>query len=183
MPIETFTKAGRKRLRWTFNRIISGQRVRQTKILPAGISTAEADSLARSWEAEIYALATGQRKEVVTIGECVKLHVADKCAEWKDASARIGILEKWAPEYKDQDATDLHEWSKQLVGYMRAKKRTMESRSDHSRIVRSEMYWRICGRQSSTPSRSGKSPRIKLLEWQCLLSAMNATIILTGGKC
>ncbi|WP_232311064.1 tyrosine-type recombinase/integrase [Herbaspirillum autotrophicum] len=58
----------------------------------------------------------------MTIGECVKLHVADKCAEWKDASARIGILEKWAPEYKDQDATDLHEWSKQLVGYMRAKK-------------------------------------------------------------
>jgi len=121
MPIETITKAGRKRLRWTFNRIISGQRVRQTKVLPAGISTAEADGLARAWEAEIYALATGQRKEVVTIGDCVKLHVADKCAEWKDATARIGILEKWAPEYKDQDATDLHDWSKKFVGYMRAK--------------------------------------------------------------
>jgi integrase len=120
MPIETITKAGRKRFRWTFNRIIEGQRIRQTKVLPAGISTAEADSLARAWEAEIYAVATGQRKEVVTIGDCVKWHVADKCTEWKDATARIGILEKWAPEYSDQNAAELHDWSKSLVGYMRA---------------------------------------------------------------
>jgi hypothetical protein len=33
MPIETITKSGRKRFRWTFNRIIDGQRYRQTKLL------------------------------------------------------------------------------------------------------------------------------------------------------
>jgi hypothetical protein len=60
MPIETITKSGRKRFRWTFNRIIDGQRYRQTKLLPAGISAQEADALARQWEAEVYAIATGR---------------------------------------------------------------------------------------------------------------------------
>lgn len=121
MPIETITKNGRKRFRWTFNRIINGQRYRQTKLLPAGISTQEADALARQWEAEVYAIATGQKKATVTIGDCVKQHVADKHAEWKDAEARIQILQRWSAEFASQDATDLHEWSKLFIGYLRAK--------------------------------------------------------------
>lgn len=122
MPIETITKAGRKRLRWTFKRVVEGERVRKAKLLPAGISAKEADELARKWEAEIYALASGTRKAVVTIGECVSTHVADKSLDWKDATKRIQILEKWGVEYANQDATDLHNWSKGFVGYLRASK-------------------------------------------------------------
>ncbi|MBF8177846.1 tyrosine-type recombinase/integrase [Herminiimonas contaminans] len=123
MPIETITKSGRKRYRWTFNRIIEGSgRIRQTKLLPAGTTAAEADALGRKWESEIYAIATGTRKAVVTIGECVRKHVADVNAEWKDREKRVRILEKWRSEYDDQDATDLHEWSKSFVGYLRANK-------------------------------------------------------------
>lgn len=59
---------------------------------------------------------------VVTIGECVSTHVADKSGDWKDATKRIQILEKWGPEYSHQDATDLHNWSKGFVGYLRASK-------------------------------------------------------------
>jgi integrase len=120
MPIETITKAGRKRYRWTFNRIIEGYgRVRQTKILPAGISLGEADKLARQWESEIYSTATGIRKPTITIGECVRQHVLDKSREWKDRRRHILTLEKWSTEYELQDATDLHDWSKQFVEYMR----------------------------------------------------------------
>ncbi|MDR6389149.1 tyrosine-type recombinase/integrase [Paraburkholderia phenoliruptrix] len=122
MPIETITKAGRKRLRWTFKRVVEGERVRKAKLLPAGISAKEADELARKWEAEIYALASGTRKAVVTIGECVSTHVADKSLDWKDATKRIQILEKWGAEYANQDATDLHNWSKGFIGYLRASK-------------------------------------------------------------
>jgi len=121
MPIETITKNGRRRFRWTFNRIIEGQRYRQTKILPAGISSTEADALARQWEAEAYAIATGQRKPIITIGDCVKHHVTDKHLEWKDAEARIQTLQRWSPEFAEQDATDLHGWSKTFIGYLRAK--------------------------------------------------------------
>jgi integrase len=122
MPIETITKAGRKRYRWTFERVIEGERVRKTKLLPATVSAKEADELARRWEGEIYSLASGTKKAVVTIGDCVSTHVADKSRDWKDATKRIQILEKWGAEYAMQDATDLHNWSKGFVGYLRASK-------------------------------------------------------------
>lgn len=121
MPIETITKAGRRRYRWTFERVIEGRRIRKAKLLPAGISAKEADELSRKWESEIYAVETGAKKPVVTIGDCIMAHVADKGSGWKDARKRIQTLEKWSAQYADQDALDLHEWSKQFVGYLRAK--------------------------------------------------------------
>lgn len=48
-------------------------------------------------------------------------HVTDKGASWKDGRKRALILEKWAPEFANQDANDLHAWSIRFVGYMRAK--------------------------------------------------------------
>ncbi|WNC91061.1 site-specific integrase [Paraburkholderia sp. FT54] len=121
MPIETITKAGRRRYRWTFERIIEGCRVRKAKLLPPGISAKQADELGRKWDSETYALHTGVAKPVVTIGDCVMIHLSDRSAGWKDATKRVQILQKWAPEYAEQDASELHEWSKSIVGYMRAR--------------------------------------------------------------
>jgi integrase len=120
MPIETITKAGRRRYRWTFERVIEGGRVRKAKLLPAGLSAKQADELGRKWDAETYALHTGVTKDIVTIGDCVLAHVTDKRASWKDGLKRVQILEKWGPEYADQDANDLHAWSIRFIGYMRA---------------------------------------------------------------
>lgn len=120
MPIEIITKAGRRRLRWSFDRVIADQRVRRTKLLPAGVSAKSADELARKWEAQIYEEFEGIQTATVTIGDCVRFHCADKAASWKDAEKRIKILEKWAPYYRKQDALDLHNWSKQFVGVLRA---------------------------------------------------------------
>lgn len=120
MPIETITKNGKRRYRWTFERVIQDRRVRKTKLLPAGISAAEADKLGRQWEVETYAIESGVKKAVVTIGECVRLHFQDEGSNWKDLRARSQIMEKYAPEYEHQDAMDLHEWSVEFIGYMRA---------------------------------------------------------------
>jgi integrase len=122
MPIETITKNGKKRLRWTFQRVIAGERIRRTKIIPAGITAAEADSLARKWEAEEYALASGERKPLVTIWHCVLKHMEDKQSGWKDAEKRMRILDKWSEAFAEQDATSLHDWSVTFTGYLRAKK-------------------------------------------------------------
>lgn len=127
MPIETITKNKRKRYRWTFNRVISGSRVRQTKLLPEGISAAEADGLARRWEAEIYAIENGERKATITIGQCVRKHLADKSHTWKDRRGRILALEKWSAEYADQDATDLHDWSISFAEYLRSSTDRLQS--------------------------------------------------------
>jgi integrase len=120
MPIETITKAGRRRYRWTFERIIEDKRIRKTKLLPAGISAAEADKLGRAWDAEVYAVETGVRKQIVTIGECVRVHIEDEGAHWKDLETRIRVLDKYAPEYENQDALKLYDWSLNFTGYMRA---------------------------------------------------------------
>lgn len=120
MPIETITKAGKRRYRWTFERVIEGRRIRKTKVLPAGISASEADRLARQWEAEAYAVETGVRKQVVTIGECVRLHFTDEGPNWKSLKSRAQEMAKYAPEYEHQDASDLYEWSVRFAGYLRA---------------------------------------------------------------
>jgi integrase len=122
MPIETITKGGRKRFRWFFKRIIEGRQIRKTKLIPPGVSAREADELGRKWDEAAYAENTGLRKPTVTIWDCVNLHVADKHPEWKDARKRIQILEKWRAEYEEQDASDLYEWSKGFVGYLRARR-------------------------------------------------------------
>ncbi|MBB5462923.1 site-specific integrase [Paraburkholderia sp. Cpub6] len=120
MPIETITKAGRRRYRWTFERVIENKRIRKTKLLPAGISAAEADRLGRDWDAEVYAVETGIRKQIVTIGECVRLHIEDEGANWKDLQTRVRVMDKYAPEYENQDALQLYGWSVSFTGYMRA---------------------------------------------------------------
>jgi integrase len=121
MPIETITKASRRRYRWTFERVIEDRRIRKAKLLPPGISAKQADELGRKWDAETYALHTGVTKSIVTIGDCVMAHVTDKGASWKDGRKRALILEKWKAEFSDQDANDLHAWSIRFVGYMRAR--------------------------------------------------------------
>ncbi|WP_104565635.1 tyrosine-type recombinase/integrase [Ralstonia mannitolilytica] len=112
MPVETITKAGRKRLRWTFERVINGQRYRKTKVFPAGTSQASADKIAAQWEAELYGLATGAIKRRVTIGECVALHCKDCGGRWKDGDKRAQRLEKWQAYFEGDYTDDLHEWSK-----------------------------------------------------------------------
>lgn len=120
MPIETITKNGRRRYRWTFERVIEGKRVRKTKLIPAGIPAAEADRLGREWDAEVYAVESGVRKQTVTIGECVHLHFQNEGGNWKDLHTRSQVMEKYAPEFENQDALELHEWSVSFIGYMRS---------------------------------------------------------------
>jgi integrase len=120
MPIETVTKNGRRRFRWTFERVIEGKRVRKTKLLPGGLSARQADELGRKWDTDIYAIETGMKQPVVTIGECVMLHVQDEGDTWKDKKTRGQVFVKYAPEFRDQDAMQLYEWSNRFAEYMRA---------------------------------------------------------------
>lgn len=57
---------------------------------------------------------------MVTIGECVRLHIEDEGAGWKDFQTRVRVMDKYAPEYENQDAMELYEWSVNFIGYMRS---------------------------------------------------------------
>ncbi|WP_254213519.1 hypothetical protein [Burkholderia multivorans] len=183
MPIETITKNGRRRFRWTFERVIEGTRIRKTKLIPAGLSAREADDLGRQWDAEVYAIATGARKPVVTIGECVRIHVTDKGSEWKDLKGRLQVLTKYAPEYEDQDALELYDWSIRFAGYMRAKVdrqgRPKKPSSDGTITTHSATF----GRQSNMPTRSGRSNTTRRQKWSFRSRATNATFTRGVAKC
>lgn len=69
---------------------------------------------------EIYAVETGVRRQVVTIGECVRLHIEDEGANWKDLETRCRVMDKYATEYESQDALQLYDWSVNFTGYMRS---------------------------------------------------------------
>lgn len=68
----------RKRWRFEFNRIVHGQRVRATKLLPAGWSRARADAFDRSESGGLYAQALGQEKKRHTINDAVRLFLDHK---------------------------------------------------------------------------------------------------------
>ena len=124
MSTGTITKIGRRRYRWKFERVIENKRVRKTKLVPAGISAAEADKLGREYGAEVYAVETGVRKQTDTIGECVRLHIEDEGCNWKDFETRCRLMDKSAPEYENQGVLQLYEWSVNFTGCMRAYSRS-----------------------------------------------------------
>lgn len=141
MPIETFTKAGKKRLRWTFERVIAGQRIRKTKTLPIGISQGDADKLAAKWEAEIYKIAEGTQKARATIGECVEIHFRDKGSGWKDLEKRTKVMEKWRPLYHDRYTDELHKWSLDFGKALRAEGLTDGSIRNVMAYIRAAIKW------------------------------------------
>lgn len=73
MPIY-FDKAKRA-YRFQFNRVIQGQRIRSSRLLPAGWSQAQADAFDRKESARLYASATGLEQETPLIAEAVALYL------------------------------------------------------------------------------------------------------------
>lgn len=63
------------RWRFSFNRIIGGQRTRATKLLPAGWSRARAEAYDRAETARLYAVASGLERPEPSIGQAVALYL------------------------------------------------------------------------------------------------------------
>lgn len=66
--------------RFEFSRVIDGQRVRATKLLPKSWSQAQADKFDRTESARLYAVGTGVQRDVPTIDAAVALYLTDKKA-------------------------------------------------------------------------------------------------------
>lgn len=69
----------KKRWRFSFNRIIGGQRIRATKLLPKGWSRAQAEKYDHDRTKALYALASGVERVEPLIGEAVALYIDKRC--------------------------------------------------------------------------------------------------------
>lgn len=68
----------RRRYRFEFDRIINGNRVRATKLLPAAWNQAQADQFDREEGARLYAIAQGMQKEVPLIEVAIRSYLEAK---------------------------------------------------------------------------------------------------------
>jgi integrase len=76
MPVyQCKDRQGRQRWRFTFNRIIEGERTRATKLLPAAWSRAQAEKYDREETGRLYAVASGLERPEPTIGKAVGLYL------------------------------------------------------------------------------------------------------------
>lgn len=73
MPV--YFDAAKKRWRFSFNRVIAGQRTRATKLLPKGWSRTQAEKYDREETARLYALASGLERPEPTIARAVALYL------------------------------------------------------------------------------------------------------------
>jgi integrase len=81
------------RWRYSFNRVISGQRVRATKLLPAGWGRAKAEAHDRKETARLYALASGLEHPEPMIGQAVALYLKHRIPRLRDGK---GIAQELA---------------------------------------------------------------------------------------
>lgn len=76
MPV--YYDKDKSRWRFSFNRVIAGQRTRSTKLLPKGWSRTQAEKYDREETSRLYAIASGVEKPEPSIGAAVGLYLEHK---------------------------------------------------------------------------------------------------------
>ena len=86
------------RWRYSFNRVIKGQRYRFTKLLPQGWGRGRAEAYARQQEATLYAQASGIESKECLIDEAVKaylLNIVPHRKRGKKSASSLAMLLPW----------------------------------------------------------------------------------------
>lgn len=113
MPVYKDARLGR--WRYEFDRRIGGQRVRATKVLPAGWSQAQADAFDRTESARLYAEATGTQPARVTIDQAVAAYLVERAAQLKTADNLTREFAGMAWAYMGRRIEDLPDVCREYV--------------------------------------------------------------------
>ncbi|MGU9992099.1 site-specific integrase [Bordetella avium] len=98
----------RRRYRFEFDRIISGRRVRATKLLPKAWTQAQADAFDREESSRLYAIAQGIEQESPLIEAAVQTYL-EKKSELKSHATAMGHLAAVFEYYEGKRFSDLSE--------------------------------------------------------------------------
>lgn len=104
-----------RRYRFQFDRIIAGQRVRASKLLPAGWSAAEADAYDQRESARLYAVATGAPAAEPLIDDAVLLYCEERCPQLKHGKGYIAQLAADYHHYAGRLLSELPEVAKAIM--------------------------------------------------------------------
>lgn len=99
----------KKRYRFEFEAQINGQRLRATKLLPAGWNKAQAETWDRVECARLYAEASGVQRPDAKIEEAVRLYIAERCGKRKNGTGTAHELDRLLPAYEGRSISELAE--------------------------------------------------------------------------
>lgn len=97
------------RWRFSFNRIINGQRVRATKLLPQGWSAQQADDFDKKESAKIYSEFALGVTEAPLIDQAVLLYIQNRCPHLKYGEGVIKQLQRDHEHYTGKLLTQLND--------------------------------------------------------------------------
>jgi len=95
------------RYRFEFDRIINGQRVRASKLLPKGWDRKQADAYETKETAHLFSLALGQAKQEYLIQQAVAIYIKERCPTLKSGKAVHLQLELILPLYEGKYISQL----------------------------------------------------------------------------
>lgn len=101
--------------RYSFNRVIKGQRFRFTKLLPSAWNRARAEKWAREKEGELYAQASGIESKECLIDEAVKAYLVNVVPKRKQGKRAESALAMLLPYYEGRPMSSLSEVAENYV--------------------------------------------------------------------
>ncbi len=114
MPV--YYDKGKKAYRFQFNRIIGGQRIRASRLLPAAWSQSQADAYERQESARLYAAGAGVGEpEVPLIDTAVALYLTHRVPTLRNAKNTAQNLAILLPHYTGKPLTALPELARAYV--------------------------------------------------------------------
>lgn len=96
-----------RRYRFTFNRVVNGQRRRASRLLPAGWSREQADRFDVQETARLYAIATGVSERQPLISEAVRLYLEHRVPSLRFSRGTALALHRLMPHYQGRTLPEL----------------------------------------------------------------------------
>lgn len=113
MPV--YFDKSKGRWRFTFNRVIAGQRARFTKLLPKGWSRSRSERWGEKETSRLYAVATGLERQPATVGQAVSLYLERRCPHLKNGRKVAQNLALLLPYIEGRPLTALPEISRAYI--------------------------------------------------------------------
>ena len=103
--------------RWRFEltKVISGNRVRVTKLLPKGWTRTQAQAFDKAQTDKLYAVATGTTKERVSIADAVEKYYVHQCPKLKNGDGVKKELTRIYPYFEGRYLDELSEVAREYI--------------------------------------------------------------------
>lgn len=129
--MSAYFDSAKGRWRFEFNKVIRGNRVRVTKLLPKGWNRTKAEDFAKKETDRLYAVATGAERERARIEDAVQLYYVHRCPELKNGD---GVKKELARIYGYYAGRFIDELPEVAAEYIEAERERLSPASIRNKL-------------------------------------------------